>query len=107
MATTRRERVIAPLRRDLPKLLRVHRALGRIAGWSWRFLLVAFVLVLATHVFRTPVWSRVVAHVLVAALFLLLFCSNGLALAATSILIQRKHSAIERVGLVSGVLGGI
>ena len=100
--------VILPLRRDMPKLSRLHRGIERLAGWcAWRCPLAAFLLVLAAHLVATPSWWRLVCDALVAVAIALLFVSFGLSLALTAILVERRRNWTERGGIAAGVAGGI
>ncbi len=99
--------VVLPLRRDMPKLSRFHGASEKLASWcSWRCPLSAFLLILAAHLFRTPTWWRAGCNALAAISIAMLFCSFGLSMAATAILVERRRNWIERTGLVAGVVGG-
>ena len=107
MQPMRDRSVILPLRRDMPKLSRLHRAIEKLAGWcSWRCPLAAFVLVVAAHVFSTPTWWRLACDALVAVAIALLFVSFGLSLAVSAILVERRRNWIERGGIVGGIAGG-
>jgi hypothetical protein len=104
----RHQSVILPLRRDMPKLLRFHRAIERLAGWcSWRCPLLALLLVMAAHLFPTPAWWRAACDTLAAFLVALLFCSYGLGIATTAVVVERPGRWFERIGLLAGVFGGI
>src|SRR5262245_11727881 len=103
-----REKVILPLRGDMPRLLRFHRAAERLASWcSWSCPLVSFLLLIAAHAFSAPFWWRAVCDSVVASLFALLFFSYGFSLASASILVKRPPNWFERLGLAAGIFGGV
>ncbi len=102
------ENIILPFRRGMPKLLRLHRAVERLASWcSWRCPLGAFVFIVAGNVFPTPAWWRATWYIAVAFFIALLFCSYGLVIAMGAFLVERPHKRFEGVGRLAGVLGGI
>jgi hypothetical protein len=79
----------------------------RLAAWcSWRCPLFALVLVLAAHLFHTPTWWRWGCDAMVGLAIALLFCSFGLSFATTAVLVERRQTRMERVGLAAGVVGG-
>lgn len=104
----RRENIILPLRRDMPRLQRLHQAVERLAGLcSWRCPIAAFLLILSAHVFSTPTWWQMICDVLVAILIALLFCSYGFTIALGAVLVERPHRRFESVGRLLGVFGGV
>lgn len=102
------ENIVLPLRRDMPKLLRLDRAIERLASWcSWRCPLAGFLLVLVAHVYSTPRWWQVTCDGITTVLVALLFCSSGFSIAVGAILVQRPHRWFERFGLLLGVFAGV
>ena len=104
----RDEDIILPLRRDTPKLLRLHRSFERLAGWcSWRCPLAALLLAGAAHVLPTPPWGRAAGDTLAAAFVALLFGSSGSTVALGAVVVERPRRWFERVGPILGVLAGL
>ncbi len=104
----RHENIILPLRRDIPRLLRLHQAVERLAGLcSWRCPIAAFLLIMSAHVFSTPTWWQMICDILVAILMALLFCSYGFSIAVGAVLVERPHRRFESTGRLLGVLGGV
>src|SRR5262245_46253778 len=102
-----RERVIIPLRRDMPRLLRFHGVLDRLGNASCCWCpLFSLVLLLAAHTFAVPYWWQALCDAIIAALVGFLFVSNGLALAICSILLRRPDNGWQRIGLAAGLVGG-
>ena len=97
-----------PFRRDLPRVRGLYRAISLFAGWcSWRCPLAALLLILAAHVFATPVWWRVICDIIVAIAMLLLFCSFGFSAALLAVLVERSDRWFEHISRYLSILGGL
>jgi hypothetical protein len=92
------------------KFMRFYGLVERLASWcSWRCPLASFILVIAAHLHSASWWQKA-CYTLITALVALLFSSYGLCAALSSVDVHIVHKRIngllEKIGLVSGLVGG-
>jgi len=108
MATYHEKLGMLPLRRDLPRVRRLYRAVSLVAGWcSWRCPLVVFLFGLAVALFPRPLWWQVTCDTIIAISFVLLFGSFGFSAALGAVLAKRPDRWFEHVGQLLVIFGGL